>query len=46
MACSDWTKCLKEERVRLWSCIIGIYVKIKRCRKRERERERENFLCP
>ena len=43
MACSDWKKCLREERVRLWSCIIGMYV---RCRKGEREKEKcvENFV--
>ena len=44
MACSDWTKFLKKERVRLWSCIIGIYIEIKRCRKGEREREREKCI--
>ena len=42
MACSDWAKCLKEKRVRLWSCIIGTYVEIKKYRKGGRGRgERE-----
>ena len=44
MRCSDWTKCLKEERVRLWSCIIGIYVEIKDVG-RERKREVCREFC-